>query len=182
MDAQDRHDEHVDSISVLKARARALAQKPLSHGTDGRYIEVVEFMLAEEKYAIELKFVREVYPLKQITPLPGTPAFICGIINVRGEIVSVVDLKKLFELPDTQAKSGMHVVIAAIDEMEFGILADHILGETKIVETAIQKSLPTLTGIREKYLKGVADGCITVLDGGRLLTDKSLYVYQEMTR
>ena len=80
---------------ILKARARALARES-GAGTVVQTIEVIEFLLAYERYAMELDHVREVFPLKEITPLPGTPPFVLGIINVRGQIVSVVDLKKFF--------------------------------------------------------------------------------------
>jgi purine-binding chemotaxis protein CheW len=66
------------------------------------YIEVVEFLLAHEKYGIESKCVREVYPLKELTPVPCTPSFVRSIINVRGKILSVIDIKKFFELPEDE--------------------------------------------------------------------------------
>lgn len=182
MTAPDPQSKHTDPATILEARAEALARKTLSPREEGRSLDVVEFMLANETYAIELAFIREVYPLRGMTYLPGTPAFVSGIINLRGEIVSVVDLKKFFDLPEAESGQGHHVIILSSDEMEFGILADCILGQTRIFASAIQKTLPTLTGIREKYLKGVANGATAILDGGRLLSDKDLYIYQETGR
>src|SRR6266851_5213843 len=85
---------------TLKSRAKALARELKPDGTGHARIEVVEFVVAYEKYAIESSYVREVYPLKELTRLPGTPAFILGVFNVRGQIVSVVDPKKFFGLPE----------------------------------------------------------------------------------
>ena len=62
-------------------------------------IEVVEFELAGERYGLALTSVRTVSVLKDITPVPCTPAFVVGVINLRGEIHTIIDLKKFFDLP-----------------------------------------------------------------------------------
>ena len=83
---------------VLKARAREMARESIATGTAER-IEVVEFLLAGETYAVESRYVRAIHPLTSLAPLPCTPSFVLGIANVRGEILSVVDIGKFFELP-----------------------------------------------------------------------------------
>ena len=69
---------------ILRARAQALAREPEAEEAARRTLEVVEFLLAYETYGIESSYVREVYPLKAFTPLPCTPPFVLGIINIRG--------------------------------------------------------------------------------------------------
>ena len=81
--------------ALLKARARKLAQEEIKADSDLEILDVIVFCLASETYGIESAYVREVYPLKDFTPLPGTPPFVLGIINVRGQIISVVDPKKV---------------------------------------------------------------------------------------
>src|SRR5579859_1438162 len=71
--------------AVLKARAKSLAQENKVMEGAEQHLEVVEFLLAYEKYGIESSYVREIYPLKELTPLPCTPAFVLGLINVRGQ-------------------------------------------------------------------------------------------------
>ncbi len=83
-----------EKARTLKERARALAREAAGIEEDESHLEVVEFMLAHERYALELTHIREVYPLKELTPLPGTPDFVLGIINVRGQILSIVDIKR----------------------------------------------------------------------------------------
>ncbi len=85
---------------ILKERAGALAREPKDRAAAGEFVEVVEFLLSYERYGIESSYVREIYPMKELTPLPCTPPFVLGIINVRGEIVAVIDNKKFFELPE----------------------------------------------------------------------------------
>ena len=161
---------------ILKARARVLAREADKEALDQDYLEVVEFLLAYETYGIESAYVREIYPLTGITPLPGTPSFIRGIVNIRGQILSVIDLKKFFELPEKGLTDLNKIIIIRDDNMEFGVLADAILGIRKIPVREIEASLPTLTGIREQYLKGVTRERMVILDAVKILSDKKIII------
>lgn len=164
---------------ILKARAAALARDSLHGETTEGHLEILEFLLAYERYGIEMSWVRETCPLKDLTPLPCTPPFVLGLINVRGEILSVIDLKKFFDLPEKGLTDLNKVVIVHGDDMTFGILADEILGVRLVPGDAIQPSLPTLTGIRDDYLKGITGERTIILDGNRILTDRRIIVYDE---
>lgn len=164
---------------ILRARARALAREVEVPEAAQGDLEIVEFLLAHERYGIESSSVREVYPLRELTPLPGTPPFVLGIINVRGQILSVIDLKKFFGLPEKGLTDLNQVVILHDDQMEYGILADAILGVRSIALAEIQPSLPTLTGIREEVLKGVTGERVVILDAPKLLSDPRMIVHEE---
>ena len=97
---------------VLRQRAAALARKPEEEKAHAEYMDVVAFLLADEKYAVEVSYVREVLRLKRLTPLPCTPPFVLGAINVRGQILSVVDLRRLFDLPEKGLTDQDNVIIA----------------------------------------------------------------------
>ncbi len=163
---------------ILKTRAQALAREPAKTEAAAEYMEVVEFVLAYETYTIESRYVREVYPLDNLTPLPCAPAFVLGIVSVRGEIISVIDIKKFFELPEQGLTNLNQVIVLQSQGMIFGILADSILGVRHLSLAEIQPSLPTLTGIREKYLRGVTPERIVVLDAEKLLLDEKIIVQE----
>lgn len=169
-----------EKIEILKVRARTLSQERKEKESDTEYIEVVEFSLAYEEYAIESSYVREVYPMKELTPVPGAPPFVVGIINVRGQILSVIDIKKFFDLPEKGLTDLNKVIIIHDNTMEFGILADVVLGTRRIMLREIQQSLPGFTGIRAQYLKGVTRERLVVLDAGKLLSDKNIIVHEEI--
>lgn len=160
--------------AVLEARARALAIPPPA-GV-GASIEVLEFVLAGERHAIESAWVREVVPLRELTVLPGTPAFVLGIIHLRGEILSVLDVRTFFGL----ARKGLTDLDKAIvlddGKMRFGILADRIVGIRRIPLVDVQPPLPTLSVIRPDYLLGVTREREVILDGRKLLADPSIVV------
>jgi purine-binding chemotaxis protein CheW len=166
--------------TVLRSRAKKLAQEIESKGRDEAYFEILEFLLAHETYAIETPFVREVYPMTELTPLPCTPAFVLGLINVRGQILTVVDMKKFFDLPEKGITNFNKVIVVKKDAMELGILADEIIGIRTIPVSEIQPPLSTMTGIHAEYLKGVTGERLIVLDMERFLTDKKLIVQEEI--
>ncbi|MEW6194592.1 MAG: chemotaxis protein CheW [Bacteroidota bacterium] len=166
--------------NILNERAKLFAAASQKEDKSIHYQSVLLFMLAYETYGIELGFVREVYPLKELTSLPITANYIMGIINVRGQIISVMDIKKFFDLPEKGLTDLNKVIILQSGDLEFGILADSIIGVKDFVLEELQPSLPTLTGIREEYLKGITSDRITVLDGSKLLADKNIVINEEI--
>lgn len=139
-------------------------------------LEVLTFSLSNELYAIGSEHVAQVLPLHQYTPLPGTPAYVLGIVNVRGRIVSVLDLRVLFELPIGGLAERSFLLVLHSAQMEFGLLIDRVLGVAQIHREALQSGPANLSGVRANYLLGVTSEQCTVLDGARLLGDPNLRV------
>lgn len=164
---------------ILRERAQALARVPPPPAAE-TILEVLEFGLASERYAIERRYVQEVHPLRELTPLPCTPPFILGIVNVRGRIVPVLDLKKFFELPERGLTDLHRTIIVRGHDLEIGLLADVIIGISAVPAESLQPSLPTLTGIRADYLKGVTAGRLVVLAVERILGDPKIIVHEEV--
>jgi len=168
-----------ERIKTLKERAMRLAAPEAAPET-GIRIDVVEFALAYERYALESRFVREICPMHELTPVPCTPAFVLGIINVRGQILSVIDIKKFFALPEKGITDLNKVIILTRADMTFGVIADAVIGVKQVRDADIEAALPTLTGIRAEYLKGVTKERLVIIDAERLLTDKGITVEQDI--
>jgi purine-binding chemotaxis protein CheW len=166
------------SLAILKNRARILAREPQQVDTAQEFLEIVKFSLATETYGVESAFVREIYPLKEFTHLPGVPPFVFGITNVRGQILSIIDLKKFFNLPQKGLGQLNKLIILHDGKMEFGILADDILGAHSISLDSIQSSPPTISGIGAEYLRGVTNENLIILDAKKILYDKMIIVDQ----
>ncbi len=169
-----------DAREVLCSRARALARPPEQAPEAEASLQLLEFRLAKERYALETRYVREVQPLTSLTPLPCTPPFVLGIANARGRIVPVLDMKKLFDLPETGLTDLRHLILVSGNDLELGLLADVIVGVRTLPVDSLQVSLPTLTGIRSDYLKGVTADRLVVLDMARLLADPKIIVHEEV--
>ncbi|HEY5996068.1 MAG TPA: chemotaxis protein CheW [Candidatus Deferrimicrobiaceae bacterium] len=165
---------------IFERRAAMLAKPPPAPGATQGLLEIVEFRVGAERYAIETTWVREVYHARAITIVPGTPEFVLGIINVQGRIISVIDIRSFFGLRGREASEEIRVLILRSDEMEFAVLADEIVGVSRIAPGELQATLPTLQGSRIEYLKGITNDRMTVLDAGKMLADPGLVVDEEV--
>jgi purine-binding chemotaxis protein CheW len=124
--------------------------------------------------------VDEVHPLKDLTPLPCTPSFVVGIVNVRGRIVPVLDLKRFLDLPEKGLNDLHRIILVRGEGFEVGILADVVVGVRSIPRESLQSSLPTLAGVRSEFLKGVTAERMVVLDIARILADPRIIVHDEV--
>jgi purine-binding chemotaxis protein CheW len=166
---------------ILEVRARAAARPPAaSAGAPGR--EVLGFSRAAETYGIETRHVREVCKLQDLTAVPCTPSFVAGVMNLRGRIVAILDLRRFFELPALGLTELNRVIVLTGDDSELGLLADSIDAVRGVTLSDLHGGLPTLTGIRDRFLKGITGEMLAVLDGARLLADASLKVNDQVTR
>lgn len=165
---------------ILRERAVLLAREPKPLISSGDVLEVVTFRLAEEQYALESVCVGEVFPLRNLTPVPGTPSFVAGIANLRGQILSVLDLRVFFDL-SRRAPEGMVILLRSdSEEMELGVLTDALLGVRTLFREDIRPAPQSLSGPRGAYLKGVFGEDLILLDGRALLRDRSLVVDEEI--
>ena len=161
---------------ILRERAARLARPAVDGAAPADALELLELRLASERDAVETRFVSEVHPLRDLTPLPGTPAFIRGIVNLRGRILPVYDLKKFFGLPEQGVTDLHRIVVVGGDDFEIGLLADMVVGVRVIARAALSPALPTLSAIAAEYLEGVSEESLVVLDLARLLSDPRIVV------
>ena len=166
---------------ILEVRARAAARPPVKPD-DAERLQVLAFSLAGESYGVETCHVREVCQLKDLTAVPCTPPFVAGVMNLRGQILAIVELREFFELPARGLTDLNRVIVLRGGDNELGLLADSIDGVRPVPASDLQEGLPTLTGIRERFLKGITGQMLAVLDGDRLLGDASLKVNEQVTR
>jgi purine-binding chemotaxis protein CheW len=101
-------------------------------------------------------------------------------MNRRGQVLAIVDLRKFFELPARGLTELSRVIVLRGSNSELGLLADTIEGVRTVIVSDLQEGLPTLTGIRERFLKGVTGQMLAVLEGGRLLMDASLKINEQV--
>ncbi len=169
----------LDPEQILRARARLLARPSESAPSADTRLDLLEFRLASERYAIETRFVREVHPLKELTPLPCTPAFVMGIVNLRGRILPVLDIKRFFGLPE-QGLADLHCILFVHgNDLEFGLLADAVVG-TLILPMDKLQTPPPLAGMRADYLRGVTTEGLAILNLDRILTDPRIIVNEDV--
>jgi purine-binding chemotaxis protein CheW len=136
---------------------------------------IVVFSLGEQKYGVPIEMVREIIPYSEITPVPGTPPFFEGFMNVRGELVSVTNLRQFIgmETPHDQSRFKI-LILTSMEGSSRGIMADDV---TAIVDFSMEDLQPAEAGKKDEgfskeVLRGVADvdgDLVVVLDVDKLL-------------
>lgn len=142
-------------------------------------ISVVEFLLVPERYAVAASYVSEVLLLTEITPIPGAPPFIMGVINLRGKIVSLVNLKIKFSLKEKGLTEFNKVIILSNGHMEFGIVADAIAGTKSIALDILSPPPITLGELASELVIGVDPNGLILLDVARILDSSQFVVNQK---
>lgn len=164
-----------DGRAILEARARALARPPEAAETAAT-IEVTVFAIAREEYAIESRFLREVLRLADLTPVPGLPEPLAGVTNLRGEILAVFDLRRLFGIATSGIADLSRLLVLGVEHAELGVLVEGVREIRRVAASELGPVPLGVGGAVRDLARGVtADGTL-VLDGERLLADPRLTV------
>jgi purine-binding chemotaxis protein CheW len=163
--------------ALLEERARALARPPAAT-SDAGVLHLVTFALANERYGIEARHVRAVARLSDYTPVPGAPDFLLGVMNLRGEVLAVVDLRKFLGAAVRGVSDLSRVLVLGADRAEFGILADEAHEVRPLAADAVLDPPASVAGIGREYLLGVTADALIILDGAVLLRDPRLFIDQ----
>jgi len=144
----------------------------------GKLLQLVIFNLGKEEYGLMITDVKEILKTEKITFVPNAPEFIKGIINVRGQIVVIVDLEKKFLIQKEGKGLGEHLVLTEQDGSTYGLMVDQVTEVLRVPEKSIQEA-PKLIAekISADYLKGVAtiqNRLIILLDLAKILSEGEL--------
>lgn len=163
---------------IMGERARLLARVPPRAPEAAEVLEVVTFALGAERYAVETRFVREVVRLESLTTVPGAPDFLAGLVNLRGEILAVFDLRRFFGVAEAGRSERTRVIVLGGDRAEFGVLADAVYEVTPLRVDEVREPPASVGGAGRDYLRGVTAAALVVLDGAVLLADRRLFIEQ----
>jgi purine-binding chemotaxis protein CheW len=119
-------------------------------------MKVIVFTLAHEEYGIEVDKVRTIERLVPITRVPKTPVFVKGVINLRGIVIPVIDLRGRFGLPETELTDNSRIIIVTANDLEVGFIVDSANDVMDVMSDTIENPPEVLGGIKAKYLSGVA--------------------------
>lgn len=164
--------------AALDERARALARVPPAAPKASEVLEIATFALANEHYGVETRFVREVVRLADFTPLPGAPPFLVGVLNLRGEILALIDLRTFFGVAARGLTDLARVLVLGDERPEFGVLADAAHEVTTLRLDEVHEAPDSAAGVGREYLRGVTKDALIVLDGAALLHDGRLFIDQ----
>ena len=141
-------------------------------------VQMVVFMIQDEEFGVEISQVKEILKLVPITRMPKSPEFIEGVINLRGQIITVVDLAKRFTLASKGNTENTRIMVIEVGDNTVGMIVDSVSEVLRLPLKNIEKT-PALieTTVHERYLKGVGkfeDRLLILLDLNEILTSDEL--------
>lgn len=137
------------------------------------FLQVVSFNLHKEEYAVEITKVKEIILLEGVTKVPQMPEFIEGIINLRGIVIPVIDLRKRFGLPCPEPDDHTRIVVTRMEDRIVGLIVNSVSQVMKIPQANIQPPPDTIAGLAGEYLTGVGkvdDRLIILLDIEKIMS------------
>lgn len=121
---------------------------------DGEQRQWLTFSLGDEEYALELEVVNEIIKTREVTDIPRVPAFICGIISLRGIIVPVFDLRRRLKIGNVELTPSTRIVVCQKDGKSAGLLVDRINQVANIPLKNIEPPPAVLSGLDRDFVEG----------------------------
>ena len=137
--------------------------------------QVVVFELGDEKYCTDINTVREIIRMPTVTQMPGTPEHVRGVINLRGRVIPVVDLRTRFRLPATELTADTRVLVVDIAGESIGVVVDAVTEVRRISSGSVESPGATATTEESFYIEGIAkqdEHLLILLDLERALANQ----------
>ncbi len=135
-------------------------------------VQVVAFQLGQEEYAVDILNVQEIVRLLNITRVPRSPEYIDGVVNLRGNIIPVINLHKKFQIGMSGDSDDKRIVVFQFDDVKAGILVDKVSEVLYLSNSNIEETARVYNSINAELIKGVAkvgDRLLILLDLQKLL-------------
>jgi purine-binding chemotaxis protein CheW len=139
--------------------------------------QLVVFNLAEESYAVDINMVREIIQLQPVTRVPGTPLSVEGVINLRGSVIPIVDLRKRFQLKAVERNKETRIVVVSCKGAEVGVIVDSVAEVLRIPVDSIEPSSNVFTDEHLEHLLGIvklSGRLVILLDMDQVLSKQEI--------
>jgi len=145
-------------------------------GEAGEMLQVVSFKLGAEEFAVDILLVQEINRIVDITPVPKAPTFVEGVINLRGKIVPILDLRKRFGFPDADTTDQSRIIVVDVQDRVLGLVVDSVSEVLQIPAHILEPPPSLVAGVSASYIKGVGkieDRLLILLDLGKVLGEQA---------
>ncbi|MGE4398584.1 MAG: chemotaxis protein CheW [Campylobacterales bacterium] len=143
------------------------------------------YFLGEEEYGVDISQVREIIAMMKITPVPRTPKYVAGVINLRGSIIPVIDTRLRFEMPPLEYTEQTAIIIIEINKVSIGFVVDKVEEVLTIDEANISEPPKFGTNINTDFIKNIArmgEMVIMILDLEKLFEAEELSMLDAMSK
>jgi purine-binding chemotaxis protein CheW len=139
----------------------------------GKTLQVVTFALGSEEYGVDIAQVQEINRMVTITHVPRAPQFMEGVINLRGQLIPIIDLRTRFDMERTERTKNTRIVVTEIGNKRVGMVVDSVSEVLRVPVEQIEDAPDLVAGIDTEYIRGVGkmgDRLIIMLDLGRIIS------------
>jgi purine-binding chemotaxis protein CheW len=140
-------------------------------------LHLVSFTIAQEEFGLDILKVREINRVVEFTRVPNAPEFISGVINLRGKVIPIVNLRTRFGFPRKESDKNTRIVVVEISGKTVGFIVDAVREVLRISSSVIEPPPPMVAGIGSEYITGVAkleNRLLILLDLERILLQREL--------
>lgn len=140
-------------------------------------LQLVSFVVGSEEFAVPILSVQEINRMMPITRVPQSPDFVEGVINLRGRIIPVMDLRKRFNMPTIEASQMSRIIVVEVDGRTLGFIVDRVHQVLRIKPSIIEQAPGMVTSVESEYIEGIAkleDRLLIMVDLHRLFSMKQL--------
>ncbi len=137
-----------------------------------KILQLVTFHVGDEEFGVEILAVREINRMMEITRVPHAPPFVEGVINLRGQVIPVVDLRRRFGMPPRDHDRNTRIVVVELSDKVVGFVVDSVSEVLRVPASLVEPPPPIVGGVEREYLEGVVkleDRLLILLDLQRLL-------------
>lgn len=146
-------------------------------------MQAVVFVLNNSYYGVPILQVQEIVKMTEITKLPNTPKFVEGIVNLRGQIIPIIDLRRRFNLPAAEVDENWKILILKIEEVQFGVMVDQISEVEKVPTSLIEVPPKVVSGVRGEFINGIAktnERLLILLDIEKILSVEEIEILHDI--
>ncbi|ACB08569.1 MULTISPECIES: chemotaxis protein CheW [Thermotoga] len=140
-------------------------------------LKVVTFKLGNQVFGVDIMKVESIVEVEKIVPVPETAEYIEGVMNLRGKIIPVVNLRKKFKMSDMEDKKKAKIIVSMVKDTLVGFLVDDVSEVLTLTESDIEQPPQSLSGKGKKYILGLAkvrDDIVIILNIEEVLTSEEL--------
>ncbi len=122
---------------------------------EAKILQLVTFKLSSEEFGVDILKVQEIIKMMNVTKIPNAPVFIEGVINLRGKIIPIVDLRKRLGFKDREYDKSTRIIVVELDGLVLGFIVDSVSEVLRIPENTIEPPPSMVAGIESEYIEGV---------------------------
>ncbi len=150
---------------------------------DTELLQLVTFSIGDEEFGVDILKVQEIIRTMEITKVPKAPDFVEGVINLRGKVIPIIDLRKRFGMETRGHDKDTRIIVIEINNMIVGFVVDSVSEVLRISADTVEPPPPVVAGVESEYIKGVgklADRLLIMLDLDRLLSREEKEVLNQV--